>query len=187
MMERVTAFPLGDHWSGNPEDRELLHTAEIAAREALSPVERLELALHPWVSFVIMPVFAFVNAGVPISLTNLEDPMSVAIIAGLVLGKPLGIVSFSWLAVHLGIARRPSDMSWGVLAASGLLAGIGFTMALFIADLAFDASLLHTAKLGILSASAISATAGLALLAWLLPTAKVLHRAASRGNHHVNR
>lgn len=175
VMDRITASPSGDHWSGNPEARQLLHTAEIAARETLSPVERLELALHPWVSFVIMPIFAFANAGTPISLKSFSDPLSVAIIVGLVLGKPLGIVSFSWLAIRLGIATRSNDMSWGVLIASGLLAGIGFTMALFIADLALDESLLHTARLGILSASVISAIGGLALLAWLLPPANTCH------------
>jgi NhaA family Na+:H+ antiporter len=175
VMERVTAFPLGKHWSGKPKDRKLLHTAEIAARETLSPVERLEFALHPWVSFAIMPLFAFANAGIVISVESFNDPTVIAITLGLVLGKPIGIVGFSWLAVRLGIASRPSDLSWGVLAASGLLAGIGFTMALFIADLAFDESLLQSAKLGILAASAISATTGLLLLAWLLPCAKAIH------------
>jgi Na+/H+ antiporter NhaA len=84
----------------------------------------------------------------------------------------LTIVAFSWLAVRLGIATRPGDMSWGVLAAGGLLAGVGFTMALFIADLTFDGSLLHSAKLGILFASTISAVIGLLLLGWLLPPCK---------------
>jgi Na+:H+ antiporter, NhaA family len=179
VMERITAFPLGNHWSGNPKDRKVLQTAEIAARETLSPVERLELALHPWVSFAIMPLFAFANAGVSISLESFKDPITTAIVLGLVLGKPLGIVAFSWLAVRLGIATRPNDMSWGILAASGLLAGIGFTMALFIADLAFEGSLLHSAKLGILFASTISAATALFLLGWLLPSAKTPHDATN--------
>ena len=116
-----------------------------------------------------MPLFALANAGIPISFADFGNPVSVAVFIGFVLGKPLGIATFSWLAVRWGVAIRPTDVSWGALAASGVLAGIGFTMALLIADLAFSKSLLNAVKLGILCASIVSAVAGLALLRWLSP------------------
>ena len=84
---------------------------------------------------------------------------------GFAVGKPVGVLAFAWLAIRSGLAVRPPDLSWGLLAGGGFLAGIGFTMALFIADIAFDASLLDNAKLGILLGSGCSAVAGLAILA----------------------
>jgi len=140
--------------------------AEIAARETLSPVERLEIGLHPWVGFVIMPLFAFANAGLPLTLSDLGNSVTVAIFSGFVLGKPVGILLFSWLAIRLHIAIRPPELSWRLLAGGSLLAGIGFTMALFIANMAFGKSLIDSAKLGIFLASIFSAVAGLALLLW---------------------
>jgi NhaA family Na+:H+ antiporter len=138
--------------------------AEIAARETLSPVERLEIGLHPWVGFVIMPLFAFANAGLPLGLSDLSNSVTLAVFVGFALGKPVGVLVFSWLAVRLGIATRPPDLNWRMLAGGGLLAGIGFTMALFIAHLAFDESLIDSAKLGIFLGSVVAAAAGLALL-----------------------
>jgi Na+:H+ antiporter, NhaA family len=173
ILDRVVAYPAGDHWRGDAEDRKTLRLAEVAARETLSPVERLEIMLHPWVGFVIMPLFAFANAGVPISIADLKDPITTAVFFGLALGKPLGVVTFSWLAVRSGIAVRPPDLDWGVLAGGGMLAGIGFTMALFIANLAFTADHANVAKLGILSASVVSAVLGVALLAWLSSSRRV--------------
>jgi NhaA family Na+:H+ antiporter len=144
--------------------------AEAAARETLSPVERLEMMLHPWVAFVIMPLFAFANAGVPISFISLGNSVTVAVFVGFALGKPVGVLSFSWLAVRTGVAIRPAELSWRLLAGGGLLAGIGFTMALFIASLAFSPDLINAAKLGILSASVFSALAGVVLLSgWCAP------------------
>ncbi|QBQ56185.1 Na+/H+ antiporter NhaA [Nitrosococcus wardiae] len=169
ILDQVVAYPPGEHWSGDSEDRKALRMAEVAAREALSPVERLEMILHPWVGFVIMPLFAFANAGVPISFADLGNSVTVAVFVGFALGKPVGVFVFSWLAVRTGIAIRPPDLDWMFLAAGGLLAGIGFTMALFIANLAFSSSLINAAKLGILSASVFSAAAGIALLSrWAL-------------------
>ena len=167
ILDEVVAHPAGDHGSGDTKDRATLQVAEIAAREALSPVERLEFALHPWVGFVIMPLFAFANAGLPLSLSELGNSVTVAVFVGFALGKPIGVFTFSWLAVRSGIALRPADLDWGLLAGGGLLAGIGFTMALFVANLAFSSSLIDSAKLGIFLASVVSAVAGLALLAWL--------------------
>ena len=106
ILDRVAAYP-ADHWSGDPEDRKARRLAEVAARETLSPVERLEIMLHPWVGFVIMPLFAFANAGVPLSAADLRDPIATAVFFGLTLGKPLGVITFSWLAVRSGIAIRP--------------------------------------------------------------------------------
>ncbi|WP_232821237.1 Na+/H+ antiporter NhaA [Oceanimonas marisflavi] len=167
ILNQVVAHPAGREGnSGHTEDRETLKMAEIAARETLSPVERLEMALHPWVGFVIMPLFAFANAGVTLSFNHLGGPVTLAVFMGFVLGKPVGILLFSWLALRLHIAILPPGLSWPLLAGGGLLAGIGFTMALFIADMAFDDSLLDAAKTGIFLASVFSALAGLMVLSW---------------------
>jgi len=167
ILGQVIAHPASSESNRDTKDRQTLQMAEIAAREALSPVERLEIALHPWVVFVIMPLFAFANAGLPLTLSELDSSITVAIVLGFILGKPIGILLFSWLALRLHIAIRPPELSWRLLAGGSLLAGIGFTMALFIANLAFDKSLIDSAKLGILLASVFSAVAGLALLMWL--------------------
>jgi NhaA family Na+:H+ antiporter len=167
ILDQVLAHPAGNHGSGNTKDRQTLQVAEIAARETLSPVERLGIVLHPWVAFVVMPLFAFANAGLPLSLADLGTSVTVAVFVGFAVGKPIGVLTFSWLAVRSGIAMRPPDLSWRLVAGGGLLAGIGFTMALFIANLAFSKSLIDSAKLGIFLASVFSAGAGLALLMWL--------------------
>ncbi len=165
ILNRVVDYPLGDHWSGDTEDRKALRMAEAAARETLSPVERLEMMLLPWVSFVIMPLFALANAGVPIAFSGGGSSVTVAVFAGFALGKPIGVFVFSWLALRTGVALRPPDLSLPLIAAGGLLAGIGFTMALFIANLAFSPDLLNAAKMGILTASIFSALAGTGVLA----------------------
>ena len=167
ILDRVIVRPRGDSVSKAASDRKALVLARVATREALSPVERLEMALHPWVGFAIMPIFAFANAGIPLSIEDFGGSVTVAIFAGFVFGKPIGVLALSWLAVRLGVAARPPDLDWGLIAAGGLLTGIGFTMALFIADLAFGQDVLGAAKLGILSASAVSAAAGVLALTWL--------------------
>ena len=164
ILGEVVAHPVDGRGGDDTPDRETLQVAEIAARETLSPVERLEVALHPWVAFAIMPLFAFANAGTSISPSDLGGPVSVAVFVGFVLGKPLGILAFSWLAVRSGIALRAPDLEWRLVAGGGLLAGIGFTMALFIANLAFGQGLIQQAKLGIFAASVVSAAAGLVVL-----------------------
>ena len=167
ILDQVVAHPSGAEGSGDTKDRQTLQMAEIAAREALSPVERLEIALHPWVGFVIMPLFALANAGLPLSIAGLADSVTVAVFLGFALGKPIGVLTFTWLALRSHIAMRPPDLSWRLLAGGGLLAGIGFTMALFIANLAFTETQIDSAKLGIFSASVFSALAGIALLMWV--------------------
>lgn len=164
---RVLARPLGEHADGESTERKELQLASRAARESVSPVERLELMLHPWVGFGILPIFALANAGVAFSGTSLGEPLLAAIIASFVLGKPLGVLGMSWLAVRLGVATRPKGLTWPLIAGGALLTGIGFTMALFIAGLAFTPAQFDVARIGILLASVISAGAGTAMLFWL--------------------
>jgi len=167
ILERLLSYPVGDHWSGDTTERRDLRRAGTAAREILSPVEQLEILLQPWVGFAILPLFALANAGISISEGGVGAPVSVAIFAALVFGKPIGVVTFSWLAVRLGLASRAPDLSWSLLAAGGLLTGIGFTMSLFIAGLAYAPTMLNAAKIGIFSGSVVSAGAGLLMLTWL--------------------
>lgn len=167
ILGSVVAHPASDEGTDDTKDRQTLQVAEIAARETLSPVERLEIALHPWVGFVIMPLFALANAGLPLSWDGLGNSVTLAAFVGFALGKPVGVLAFSWLAVRSGIAIRPPELGWRLLAGGGLLAGIGFTMALFIANLAFSESLVDSAKSGIFLASVASAAMGLAVLAWV--------------------
>lgn len=167
ILGQVIAHPASSEGSGYTKDRHTLQMAEIAARETLSPVERLEITLHPWVGFVIMPLFAFANAGLPLAFNDLDSSITIAVFFGFVLGKPLGILLFSWLAVRSHIAILPMELSWRLLAGGSLLAGIGFTMALLIASMAFSESLIDNAKMGIFLASVFSAVAGLSLLMWV--------------------
>lgn len=164
ILNQVIAHPANSQGSGNTRDRETLQSAEIAARESLSPIERLELTLHPWVSFVIMPVFALANAGLELSWGNAGQPVAVGVFLGFALGKPTGILLFTWLALRSGIATRPPDLDWRAMTGGSFLAGIGFTMALFIASLALVDPLMDSAKTGIFMASLFSAAIGLALL-----------------------
>ena len=170
ILDKVVAYPPGEHWSENTAARGDLHRAGVATREALSPIERLEIALHPWVAFGILPLFALANAGVPMANASFDPQLTTAIFAAFVVGKPVGVLLFSFLAVKSRLGIRPSELSWGLLAAGALLTGIGFTMALFIADLAFEIELLNSVKLGVLGASLVSATLGMLMLAWLTPS-----------------
>jgi NhaA family Na+:H+ antiporter len=171
ILDRVIAYPPGDHWSSDAVARHDLNKAGIATREALSPIERLEIALHPWVAFGILPLFALANAGVPMVPARFDPSVTTAIFMAFVAGKPVGVILFSFLAVKSRLGIRPSELSWGLLAAGSLLTGIGFTMALFIAELSFNADLLNSVKLGVLAASATSAVLGLLILTWLTSAA----------------
>jgi NhaA family Na+:H+ antiporter len=142
------------------------------AREAISPLEYLLNALHPWVAFAIMPLFAFANAGVPFRLSEVLSPVSSAVVLGLVIGKPVGILALSWLFVRLKLATLPTGVNWCAMLGGGCLAGIGFTMALFIAGLALQNALLDNAKIGVLIASFLSAVIGMTLLRLALPKPK---------------
>lgn len=116
-----------------------------------------------------MPLFALSNAGVGVQLAAWNHPPAHAVTAGLVLGKPIGIVLFSLLAVAFGVARLPAGVDWKILIGAGCLGGIGFTMSLFIAGLALKGPLLDAAKIGILSGSTLSALFGLCWLGVFLP------------------
>lgn len=153
--------------------RESLHLVDIARREALSPAEVLIEALHPWVAFLIMPVFALANAGVRLEGLSLDGAamgVGVAVALGLVLGKPLGILAASLLVLRLRIAVLPLGLRLRHLVVLGLVAGIGFTMSLFVANLAFgDSPFLGAAKLGVLGASAVAIVVSLLAGRFLLP------------------
>ena len=148
--------------------RGVLEELEDASKDVESPLQRLEHMLHPWVAFVIIPVFALANAGVSVGdvgLDGLSSSVTVGIVLGLLIGKPVGIVLFSWVAVRTGIASIPRDIGWLQIAGASLLGGIGFTMSIFITGLAFeDESLIAQAKLAILIASLAAGVAGYFLL-----------------------
>lgn len=143
-----------------------LRQLRVAQRELLPPVVRVQSALHPWVAYGVMPLFALANAGISLGGIDLSAGGAQWVMAGvvvaLVVGKPLGIVSVSWLMVRLGWCRLPPDVSWSSVWLIGLLGGIGFTMSIFIALLAFvDENLLGAAKLGVLLGSLIAAMSGM--------------------------
>ena len=153
--------------------QQVLEEFEALSRGTESPLDRLEHTLHPWVSYLIVPVFALVNAGVVISGGLISDsvssPISLGIASGLVIGKPLGIFVACFIAVRLGIADLPTNTNYGHIIGLGLIAGIGFTVSLFITGLAFDSALyIDEAKLGILAASAAAGVIGFVYL-WIAP------------------
>jgi NhaA family Na+:H+ antiporter len=131
-------------------------------------LHELEHALHPWVVFAIMPIFVLANAGVPLGgdIANaLTSPVTLGIVVGLVVGKQVGITLFAWLALKSGNSELPSGIGWRHVYGASWLAGIGFTMSLFITDLAFsEGTLVEAAKLGILVASVMAGVVGWAIL-----------------------
>lgn len=136
--------------------QEAIHALEITSEQVQAPLLRLEHSLHGLVQYGIMPLFAFANAGVRLvgAESALVPAVGFGVAAGLVVGKPLGILLFSWLAVQSGVAALPTGTSWRLVAGAACLGGIGFTMSLFIADLAFNQpSLLASAKVGIIAGS----------------------------------
>jgi Na+:H+ antiporter, NhaA family len=145
---------------------EPLAQLRLAHREILPPVVRVQTALHPWVAYGIMPLFALANAGVSLTAVDLFNEqvqcVMIGVVLALVAGKPIGVVGATWLAVRLGWCRLAPGLSWGSIGLVGLLAGIGFTMSIFIATLAFtNENLLSAAKLGVLLASLFAAVLGL--------------------------
>lgn len=163
--------------STEPEQKELthdqehaIHDLETAIKDVSSPLVRMEHALHGWVNFLVMPVFAFANAGVTFVggdiTAALLSHVTLGIVFGLIIGKQLGVFAFSWASVKLGIAEMPSGTTWRQFYGVSALAGIGFTMSLFIATLAFGSGeALANAKIGILLASLIAGLTGWYLLA----------------------
>ncbi len=167
ILGKVMARVPGAARDDGAEERRDLRRAGIAVRESVAPVVRLELALHPWVAFVVLPLFALANAGVSLAPAGVDGPLVLAIAVGLACGKPLGVVAFCYLATALRLATRPPRLPWPLVAGAALLTGIGFTMSLLVAELALPPPALDSAKLGILSGSVLSAVAGLTVLAWL--------------------
>jgi NhaA family Na+:H+ antiporter len=158
----------GENVLSNEERQAALHALNHAAYKLEPPLHELEHALHPWVVFAIMPIFALANAGLQLGGgigEALTSPVAIGIVAGLLIGKQLGITLFAWLAVKSGFSELPRGIGWRHVYGAGWLAGIGFTMSLFITDLGFsDGSLVAAAKLGILVASLIAGVVGWTIL-----------------------
>lgn len=152
-----------------PAQVEILSQVRIESQKAIPPLQRLEHGLHPFVSFVIMPIFALANAGVSfvdMDLSSLgSNNIALGVALGLLLGKPLGIVSSVWLSEKMGLARRSRSLSWRTVWGVGFLAAIGFTMSMFVTMLAFDDSAHYVqAKIGIFVASLLGGFVGYRLL-----------------------
>lgn len=153
------------HIMQNSEQQTLLQSMENFVHCMESPLQRMEHNLHIWVSFLIIPIFALANAGIPIDIatlgTTFSDPVTIGVMAGLIAGKLIGISLFSWLVLKTGLSRLPDGVTMPQIASVSLLAGIGFTMSIFIGGLAFDDSqYLLNAKIGILAASLFAGIAG---------------------------
>lgn len=152
----------------NEGQQAALMELESACEHVQTPMQRLEHSLHPWVAFGIVPLFALANAGVSVQGgvgQTLTEPVTLGIIAGLVLGKQVGVTLCAWLAVRAGVADLPEEVGWRHIYGASWLAGIGFTMSLFIGSLAFgDGALLDAAKVGILAASLLAGLVGWVIL-----------------------
>jgi len=151
------------------EEHSVIHTLELNVQLVESPLHRIEHELQPWISFLVMPLFALANAGVDVThniIGAAKHPVSFGILFGLFAGKPAGIFLFSFIAAKTGIAMVPEGVSWRQILGAAWLCGIGFTMSLFIAGLAFsDDTLLSVAKISILAASLVSGIFGCLVLA----------------------
>ncbi len=151
-------------------DRE--HAAERAGRAAVATGDRLQRVLHPWSAYVVVPLFGLANAGVRLDPATLADAfgsrLTIAVAVALVVGNAVGITGMATLALRLGLGELPGRVRWGHLVGGAVLAGIGFTISLFIAQLAFDDPVqLEHAKIGVLAGSVVAAVAGSLLLRWL--------------------
>jgi Na+/H+ antiporter NhaA len=163
---------------------ELARDARAGVESAVSPNDRLQLALHPWTSYVVVPLFALANAGIPLNGDVLSragsSPVTIGILVAYVVGKPVGILASSWLITALRPGRRRLPAGWTVLAGGGATAGIGFTVSLLIASLAFGGDRLQEAKVGILACAVVAP-----LLAWALFTALRMLSEPSRARQLV--
>ncbi len=147
----------------------IMGQVEELSRGTESTLDRRLRQIHPWSSYVVLPLFALANSGVELTGESLSragsSGITWGILLGLVVGKPLGIVGFAWLAVKLRLASPPEGARWADIVGVGMVAGIGFTVSLFVAGLAFDhPSQVEDAKIGILAASAVAGVAGFAFL-----------------------
>jgi NhaA family Na+:H+ antiporter len=154
----------GENVLTNKTQRTAVLGMQAICRDVQAPLQRMEYFLQPWVGFVIIPLFALANAGVLLAF-DISIPatgtVALGIIMGLIFGKQIGIMLFSWLGVRTGVSKMPKDLSWHQIHAVSCLAGIGFTMSLFMADLTFSGiPLLDVAKIAILVASLIAGLLG---------------------------
>ena len=151
-----------------PEQHQIIEQIKNISQDAETPLQKIEYALHPYVAFVIMPLFALANAGIIIGsdiFTAIINPVSIGVAAGLLIGKFIGVLSFTFIMVKVGLAQLPEKATWAHIIGVAVLAGIGFTMSLFISALAFhDAQMIDQAKYGILLASILAGSLGLFLL-----------------------
>ncbi|MGL5017790.1 MAG: Na+/H+ antiporter NhaA [Luteolibacter sp.] len=168
-VEAVRATMPDVRGSLDPEDSErsevMIGRIQELARQTESPLERLERMVHPWTSYLVLPLFALVNAGVALSADFIRQAftsvVTLGVMLGLVIGKVLGVTGFAWLAVRFGWAALPGGVAWRHIIGAGLIGGVGFTVSLFITGLAFSKTLLiEEAKVGVLAASLIAASAG---------------------------
>ena len=155
-----------------------LKSIESAADKMISPLQNIEDNLHGWINNLVIPLFAFANAGIDLSqmsIGSLFSGVGLAVMLGLVLGKFIGVFSFSWIAIKLKFVSLPANTTWKAFASVCVICGIGFTVSMFIADLSYSglgaegAALLNEAKLGVLVGSVVSAVLGVILLGKTLP------------------
>lgn len=172
-MNKLESSVNEDQQAFNHHQLEMIDNVKSYADNVTSPLQWFENNLHKFTMFVIMPIFAFANAGVYLGGIegSVVEGVSLSIILGLVVGKLIGVFSFSWLSVKFKIASLPANSRWVDMIGVALLGGVGFTMSLFIANLSFEggSSILDQAKIGILIASSVAAVLGLSYLAFVLP------------------
>jgi NhaA family Na+:H+ antiporter len=164
-VEVAQAAEARSHDDEEALEADALNDLITLSAESQPPLDRLEHRLLPWTTFVIVPIFALANAGVRVGLDDLtsafSEPVTLGVLLGLVVGKPIGIMLFSLIAIRLGIGKQPAGATWPQILGVGMLAGIGFTVALFVTELAFEpGDLADQAKIGILAASTIAGVAG---------------------------
>jgi NhaA family Na+:H+ antiporter len=170
LLAELEADRVADRLSSDTQvTAEDVRAISFELRESVSVAERIELLLHPWTSYLAIPVFALANAGIPLSASALSDAagsrVTLGVVAGLVIGKVVGVSAFTWLAVRAGLARLPDDLTWRHVIGMAGLAGVGFTVSIFVAGLAYiDPALQDEAKIGVLVASVMAAALGSALL-----------------------
>jgi NhaA family Na+:H+ antiporter len=158
-----------DYSDQDPQSREraIARTLKTILERIEPPAQRLEHQLQPWTTYLVLPIFALANAGVNLSgsFSDLLQPVSLGVFLGLVIGKPVGITLFAWLGTRLGLAELPRGVRWGQFFSASVLAGIGFTVSLFITSAAYPTpELASSAKLGILAGSVVAAVFGYLLL-----------------------
>lgn len=172
IIDSIPHREIDSHWFSifiRPEHLNAVHSLELTCHDVETPLQRLEHALHPWVVFMILPVFAFFNSGLSLLdipfATAVTHPVTLGCLLGLLVGKPLGISLAAFLAVKTGVAILPEKVRWPHVVGASMLGGIGFTMALFISGLAFtDAKFLNYSKLGILMGSIFAGIMGVLFL-----------------------